>query len=794
MINNCPLSFKNKILNFFNIVWSSGNIPKQFKHAVVVPIPKPGKDLTDPLSYRPISLTSQLGKLLETVVNKRLTHHLEANNLISETQAGFRQNRQTLDQLVALENEIKAGKTNNKTVGAVFLDLEKAYDTMWREGLLKKLKELGIRGHMYNYIASFLRDRTFQVKVGSALSSVHQLQNGTPQGAVISPTLFNIAVNNLKEAIDDRNMKISQFADDCAIWKTWAKFKPNPSKIDKTVEQKFLGQLEKQTNNLIQHLREAGLKVNTKKTQAILFNTSAERTLNIDKTEIKTQPTAKFLGITFEKQGKYRQHIQEVSRRASMGLALLIILSRKGMHVPYSTKKVIYRSLVEARLTYGQEIYMQTDKTDLNKLDKIQASALRLLTNSIKSCNIAAMQVATNIEPLEIRRNIALLRFQARCSLNKNNPTRDLFRDPMSQTSATRLAKTNRKHNSATWTAHRLTEELELDMGEMITPEYPPAPWMLDEIEVDTSLSQTISKKRDLPADMKTKALEHIEKHYREHRKVYTDGSRKEETVGIGLFSSDLSIIKNKRITNNCSITTAELTAIKTTLETIKKMETEDQNIVILTDSLSAAQMIAEPNTKHSRNDITTNILQLHQEIKKELATTIKICWIPAHCDIEGNERADAAAKQGLDRDKGKIKKIGLGKTEIYALITQKVRQVWQRQWDNTKSGTIFKQIVPKIGKNKLKFDANNRKINRLRLNGPIFKIGKEMCHNCAIPTTTEHILLHCPAYDTERAVLTSAMNKHNIPITTTEILSLNVPRDVETAAKALINKVKEKI
>ena len=98
-----------------------------------------------------------------------------------------------------LENAIKTAEAKGKVVGAIFLDLEKAYDTLWKEGLLKNLKQLGIKGKMYNYIQNFGKDRTLQVKVGSSLSSSKTQVNGTPQGAVISPTLFNIAINNIKK-------------------------------------------------------------------------------------------------------------------------------------------------------------------------------------------------------------------------------------------------------------------------------------------------------------------------------------------------------------------------------------------------------------------------------------------------------------------------------------------------------------------------------------------------------------------------------------------------------------------
>ncbi|GFN93377.1 reverse transcriptase [Plakobranchus ocellatus] len=208
---------------------------------------------------------------------------IKTNNLISDTQAGFRKDRQTLDQIVVLENSVKAAKTNSRTVGAIFLDLEKTYDTMWMEGLLIKLKKLWIKGLMYNYIANFNQDGTFQVRVGSSLSAIKKQINGIPQGAVISPTLFNIAVNHIRTAITDRNTQISQFADDCAIWKPLHKRKKarNDGKCNKMIKI-----LEQQATNLIKHLRSIGLKVNTTKTQ-VLFNTKDEITLTIDgKTEI----------------------------------------------------------------------------------------------------------------------------------------------------------------------------------------------------------------------------------------------------------------------------------------------------------------------------------------------------------------------------------------------------------------------------------------------------------------------------------------------------------------------------
>ncbi|GFS24527.1 reverse transcriptase [Elysia marginata] len=210
MINQCPPIFKEKILDLFNKIWTTGNIRKQFKHAIIIPTHKPGKDPKDPASYRPISLTSHLGKTLESIINKRLNYYLETKQLINKNQAGFRKNRQTIDQIIALDNAIKTARANNKAACAILLDLEKAYDTMWQDGLLKNLKKMNIKGKMYNYIMNFGQDTTFQVRVGGSLSSTQKQENGTPQGAVISPTLFNIAINDLNSKITDHNTQLSQ--------------------------------------------------------------------------------------------------------------------------------------------------------------------------------------------------------------------------------------------------------------------------------------------------------------------------------------------------------------------------------------------------------------------------------------------------------------------------------------------------------------------------------------------------------------------------------------------------------
>ena len=104
-----------------------------------------------------------------------------------------------------LVNEVEKSRKLNRQTAAVFLDLEKAYDMLWREGTLAELQSLGVKGQMYNYILDFLSDRTFQVRVGDTISDRYTQETGTPQGAVLSPTIFNVLINKATKALQNAN-------------------------------------------------------------------------------------------------------------------------------------------------------------------------------------------------------------------------------------------------------------------------------------------------------------------------------------------------------------------------------------------------------------------------------------------------------------------------------------------------------------------------------------------------------------------------------------------------------------
>ena len=192
MLKHLPETALDTLLHIFNSIWTTGGFPESWRLATIIPIPKPGKDHAEPTNYRPIALTSCLCNTLERMLNKRLVWYLESNNLITKFQSGFRAESSTNDNLVRLETFIRDSFIKREHVVAVFFDLEKAYDTTWRYGILKDLHNFGMKGRIPNFIKSFLEDRTIQVRVGSTLSDLYDQEQGVPQGAILSSTLFNV--------------------------------------------------------------------------------------------------------------------------------------------------------------------------------------------------------------------------------------------------------------------------------------------------------------------------------------------------------------------------------------------------------------------------------------------------------------------------------------------------------------------------------------------------------------------------------------------------------------------------
>jgi len=237
------------------------------------------------------------------MVNERLVWYLEANNILTEYQSGFRKRRSTTDQLVRLESYIREAFVRREHVVLVFFDLEKAYDTTWKYGTLRDLHDAGLRGRMPEFIGKFLADRTFHVRVGSCLSDAFKQEMGVPQGSIISVTLFILEINSIIKCLP-AGVRGSLYVDDFLIC-----FR---SKSVIAIER----QLERCINSIQTWADDDGFQFSKSKTVCMHFSnqnsTQVDPDLRLYNTPIPVVTETKFLGLVFDKKltftGDHRPH------------------------------------------------------------------------------------------------------------------------------------------------------------------------------------------------------------------------------------------------------------------------------------------------------------------------------------------------------------------------------------------------------------------------------------------------------------------------------------------------------
>ena len=206
LIRNEFLKFGSSILvlpivNFFNRILQSGEFPVLWNISNISVIHKNGS-LHDCDNYRGISICSCLGKLFTKLLQNRVSNFLKDNNLIEDNQAGFKSDYRTTDQIFIIKTIInKYLYKSKKPVFACFVDFTKAFDSVWREALFFKIQSLGIGGNIYNVIKSMYSNTYFCIKKDNYLSQPVQNNLGVKQGDSLSPTLFNIYINDFGDTL-----------------------------------------------------------------------------------------------------------------------------------------------------------------------------------------------------------------------------------------------------------------------------------------------------------------------------------------------------------------------------------------------------------------------------------------------------------------------------------------------------------------------------------------------------------------------------------------------------------------
>ena len=719
------------LLEVYNHIWQTGDFPDCWHEAIVIPIPKPGKDHSDPNSYRPISLTSCVCKTLERMINDRLVWYFEHNNILTDIQCGFRKRKSTVDHLVRLESFIRDAFLNKQEVVSIFFDLEKAYDTTWKYGILKDLHEAGLRGRMPIFISNFLENRNFRVRLGSTFSDPFDQEMGVPQGSILSVTLFSLKINSLAKILSE-DVQGSLFVDDFLM--------SYRAKNTRTCERKLQCCLRK----IEEWCTENGFKFSPSKTVCVHFHNKRgmlpEPNLILNGKKIRVVRETKFLGVVFDQKLSFIPHLKALKCRCLKALDIIKVVSNQEWGADKSVLLRLYRSLVRSKLDYGCIVYGSARPSYIKMLDTIHHQGLRLALGAFRTSPVESLYVEAGEVPLKHRRIKLSLQYVTKLRSSPSNPAYSCVFRPEYENKYLSHTKVIPPLGIRIKEHFKGCDILIDQINEDDIYDIPP--WEISTPTVNLGLHSS-SKSETLDSEYRQRFLE-INDYYEKkgYVPVYTDGSKTDNYVSssavfpVDIFKVNLPV--------HTSIFTAEAVALKLAVQHIQREAIRKS--VIYSDSLSCLQAL---QNKTLENPIIREILPIITYLE-EVDSKIEFCWIPGHIGIKGNEKADEIAKEPINH---KIYDIKTPYSDYRPRISNYVNSLFQAKWDlcdNNKLHEINETFL-----SSLKSYSNNRKedviltrlrIGHTRLTHKHYLTGDDRpeCIPCDCSLTIKHILIEC--------------------------------------------------
>ena len=734
-ISNTMLKHVSKLtiktlLDLFNNIWQNRHMVENWLLSDLVPIPKPGQ----PGKTRPIALLLCTAKLNERLVTNRLKHTLAP--ALDKHLFGYIKHKSTHDAIGSL---LDITTSHPKRSIICFVDFEKAFETANRLAILDTLAEYKVKGNTVSFIANYLENRQARVKIGDIKSEYNTFQNGTPQGSVLSPTIFNVLVNKVVTNIAKySDSTVLSYADDLAIITTGgcadAKMKMALNELDSIT-------------------KKLGLKVNKIKTE-IMDLTGADTQFNIGETTLNKVTAYTYLGITIDRKHTFRPHIDKLIDRLKKRLNVMRALSGILKGPRAKTLKLFYTAVIQSTIDYSSTYTILASNTQKDRIQKIQNQALRLILGAPNWAKIYNMQREVNITCVTYRAKENCTILAAKILQNPDHILHDKLK--------TKLA--NFVHSDTSWlnriaNIFCLEMESEIDIApeqyQEYHPTYNPLPLIVKTDIIGAKSKHTI-------AELKHITQTHINQACTNTQNTgpplvyYTDGSIQEDgTAGSAMHCPSLNINERIRVSDHPSTTQTELIAIALALtHALEHLKHRVTDVIIISDSMAAIDEINNTDPTINRSII----YEIHKAIFQiKTKARIVLMWIPSHIDIKGNDKADHNAKLACN-----IPYIGVTLTPTLTQIKQIVKRNSRKRYFNciaiedrlSPSFKWYKNATIKPFDMKINMSRHAQtQIFRARLHYKIITQEGITCRYCQaehiVPTI--HTLAECPASNTLR-------------------------------------------
>ena len=608
-----PKLARTALLRTFNRSLSRGIVPRAWKSGTIVPFLKPGKPAGRVDSYRPVTLTSAIAKLMERILHGRLKHHAT-----SVHQAGFRAGMSTTDVLLWLRTQVQpTSASKTPQTSAVFVDFSRAFDSVDHHLLLKRLQKYNVDPYLVRWILSFLTGRKVRVRLGSRhYSCTETFTCGVPQGTVLGPLLFNIFMEGLSEELNLSQAKHYFYADDLTIV---AHGRGRESVLNESLD-------------MLSHWsRTHFMDVNVSKTKACHFRSRRSApVLRYRGTELESDDTPKLLGVTFNKHRGFGYHTKSMKAKTLRTLVRLSAVANTLFGASRDVVRCFYLALVSSYVCYACPVWFGiASLTDMATMDSIQARGARLACGLPATTNTYDSLLEPNLPSAAEQVKFFTYKFFLLSSLRGGFQGDIVARcfPPSSD-----IGKLHTEITEAYGSVEPLADAPPLNHRIIVRP------WTLEAVtkEMDDALKQRAS----------SEAVAH--RHPADYE-IWTDGSYAKETSSVAgaalIFKQGKERFKTVSVggTGRSSFRSESL-ALHAGLRRViaDKLLHRGQRLLIATDSQSLLMALKSHTACETHSTFTECVAMLNCLAGR--GVKIRLQFVFGHCGVPRNELADAAA------------------------------------------------------------------------------------------------------------------------------------------------------
>ena len=361
LLRGCASSLCGPLKVLFQKSFDSGELPSAWKKAVIKPIFKKGSR-HELGNYRPVSLTSIVSKIMESIMKKEIMDHLLSQGLLSECQFGFIPGRSCESQMLFCLDKWSEYLDKGQAVDIIYTDFRKAFDAVPHQRLLNKLEAYGLGPKVVDWTRAFLCGRLQCVSINGSMSSWNKVTSGIPQGTVMGPLCFLLYINDLPDVVKTSSMCL--FADDAKVF--------SPMTSDQQHHN-----LQKDLDGIMAWTERWQLPLNLSKCSAMhLGSNNPRHRYSLGKSQIKETLSERDLGIQVDNMLKFHDHAATVVKKCKY---LMSVIKRSFKCLDKKMMTKLYKSLIRPVLEYGNSVWGPCFKGDEEKIEKIQRRLTKMI-------------------------------------------------------------------------------------------------------------------------------------------------------------------------------------------------------------------------------------------------------------------------------------------------------------------------------------------------------------------------------------------------------------------------------